>query len=703
MLLFAGTALVSAAPAAATCAERLAVPPAVSPIGGAAGQRGVTATDLIELRDFGTYGDYPGGDTALSLSPDGRTIAVAVWRANAAANGYCLGIAVVPVAGGDFRFVDIGGEPILWKIDARGLADQDSGVIVGNAPLWSSDGNYLIYLRRDRGLTRLWRARSDGGAAEPVSGETVDIRRFGWSADGKSIVYEIRPALKAAETAIAEEGKSGFVWDKRFWPMASDRPQPPASTPSEFRIVPLAGGPARRASDAESALLNPSPDPALPLNASLATRGTGNALAWVGRVHPDRFTSLRWLGARIGPRQFRCAASPCDSRIIGMWWTGTATLHFLRDWGPEGGGDIELFRWSPGKGKPVSVRRFDGSLIGCRLAIRDLVCAQERSRQPRQLVAIPLDGGTPRLISDPNPEWAKIRAGTVTRIQVSAADGEPTFADLVLPPDHRPGDRHPLIVVQYQSRGFLRGGTGDEYPVSLLAERGFAVLSYQRPRDFAWGSDATNLDEYARIDNRGWADRRRVLSSMSAAIDAAIGMGVIDPAAIGITGLSDGLPSAQFALLNSDRFRAAVFSSCCDDPYGSLYAAGPLFSDQLKAQGYPAPGEDRPDFWADYSLALNARRVNAPLLINAPDNEYRGGMQTVANLREAGKPVELRIFPEEYHIKWQPAHRAAIYGLVIDWFDFWLRGHEDPSPDKAEQYRRWRALPRGSSPASGVP
>jgi hypothetical protein len=28
----------------------------------------------------------------------------------------------------------------------------------------------------------------------------------------------------------------------------------------------------------------------------------------------------------------------------------------------------------------------------------------------------------------------------------------------------------------------------------------------------------------------------------------------------------------------------------------------------------------------------------------------------------------------------------------VDWFDFWLRGHEDPDPAKAEQYARWREM-----------
>lgn len=50
------------------------------------------------------------------------------------------------------------------------------------------------------------------------------------------------------------------------------------------------------------------------------------------------------------------------------------------------------------------------------------------------------------------------------------------------------------------------------------------------------------------------------------------------------------------------------------------------------------------------------------------------------------------VFPDEYHLKWQPAHRLAIYDRVLDWFDFWLRGRVDPDPAKTKRYSRWRAL-----------
>ena len=61
-------------------------------------------------------------------------------------------------------------------------------------------------------------------------------------------------------------------------------------------------------------------------------------------------------------------------------------------------------------------------------------------------------------------------------------------------------------------------------------------------------------------------------------------------------------------------------------------------------------------------------------------------------LANAGKPVEMYRFPDEYHVKWQPAHRYAVYNRNIDWFNFWLRDVESGLTGDPEQYPRWREL-----------
>src|SRR3546814_21084172 len=63
--------------------------------------------------------------------------------------------------------------------------------------------------------------------------------------------------------------------------------------------------------------------------------------------------------------------------------------------------------------------------------------------------------------------------------------GTETFGDLVYPVNYDRRKKYPLIVVQYISRGFLSGGVGDEFTIKVFANRGYAVLSIQRPNIIA--------------------------------------------------------------------------------------------------------------------------------------------------------------------------------------------------------------------------
>jgi hypothetical protein len=62
------------------------------------------------------------------------------------------------------------------------------------------------------------------------------------------------------------------------------------------------------------------------------------------------------------------------------------------------------------------------------------------------------------------------------------------------------------------------------------------------------------------------------------------------------------------------------------------------------------------------------------------------------SMENGARAYEAHIFPDEHHIKWQPAHRLAIYNRNLDWFRFWLQDIEDPDPAKAVQYERLRKL-----------
>jgi hypothetical protein len=110
--------------------------------------------------------------------------------------------------------------------------------------------------------------------------------------------------------------------------------------------------------------------------------------------------------------------------------------------------------------------------------------------------------------------------------------------------------------------------------------------------------------------------------------------------------------------------------------------------------GLSALTRPNPDFWRPYSLALNADQIDRPLLMQISDSELLYALETFSALREQRQPVDMYVYRGEFHFKWQPAHRRAIYARNLDRFSFWLQGRIDPSPAKAARFRRWEALRR---------
>lgn len=115
-----------------------------------------------------------------------------------------------------------------------------------------------------------------------------------------------------------------------------------------------------------------------------------------------------------------------------------------------------------------------------------------------------------------------------------------------------------------------------------------------------------------------------------------VARGVADPARIGITGLSDGASTARFALINTRLFAAASISTCCIEPISVMTYGGIAYADAMRAMGYPLASRDAPDFWRPYAMALSARNMDRPLLMQLAVEEYLLGLDTFTALRESG-------------------------------------------------------------------
>jgi dipeptidyl aminopeptidase/acylaminoacyl peptidase len=343
-----------------------------------------------------------------------------------------------------------------------------------------------------------------------------------------------------------------------------------------------------------------------------------------------------------------------------------------------------------------SIYRVEGQILSPVMADNAVVALQETATAPRKIVSIRLSDGMATTIYDPNPQLKDLQIGSVEKLEWRDRFGNETFGYLVYPPGYVPGRRYPMVVVQYRSGGFLSGGVGNEYPIYPLAARGFVVLSFDRPEDRTLQAryDTNSLDGLKALEHLLWKNgytQRQSLSALEIILDTLDRRGVIDPSRVGITGLSDGAETVQFALFNSKRFAAAAHSGrmspsfyylLVNDSYRSLIRA--MFTGRTAA--------DVAHSWSQLSMTDHIKRVNTPLLIQVADRELVSATDEFVALKDAGKPVEAYVFPDEYHVKWQPQHKRAVAERTIDWFRFWLMGEEDPTPEKIEQYARWQKL-----------
>ena len=674
-----GTACLSLSCASAQASSGCTILPSDRPDRPARSSRSIEASDLVGLRDFGDLGT-DASDEALVLSPDRKLLAVQLRQARPATNDYCTAIIVLPADGsGPPRAVAGAGEVVPLTVNEYGMAGIDIGPPRPALVRWSPDGAWIAYVKASGEGGEIWRIRPDGRDAVLVYASPVAIDALAWNASGTGLIFSSRPALIDARRAIAQEGLTGFHYDGRFWPLTSMTPYPPDSVPTATQVVDISSGKVHVAAANDLADLDPKSASDWPKDATRTARAAeGDGIAWAVSEHPDAMGWRPNLHVRLHGRDVPCPENACHD-VIGLWWMPDGrTLLFLRREGVARS-QTGLYRWQPGAGVPRPLFVTRDALFGCQQNGSSLICAHEASTQPRQIVSIDGRSGAIRTLFDPNPEFRHLRLGSVERFFWRNDFGIETFGDLVLPADYRPGQHLPLIVVQYESRGFLRGGTADDYPIQLYAANGFAVLSFNRPPHYGLQGGPKSTVDFLKADQTGWADRRSVQSSLETIITRLAQRGVVDPSRVGITGQSDGASTATFALIHSNLFAAAALSTCCEDA-NMMATLGKGFADHYAAGGYPQAGSAPAGFWQTSSLDLHADRLPVPILIQASDHEARLALTTYATLKNANWPIEMYVFPDEAHVKIQPAHRLALYERSLRWFQQWLQPATSGAP-----------------------
>jgi len=690
--------LVAASPAPA---EPMTIPDvAAGPL------RDITTRDLIGLRDVDT----------LSLSPDGSHYAILVREAVPERNLHRTGWFIGATRGGPLTYAGDGGEARLRQ-PPNG---RPVGAIIGSPGRWSPDGASLAYFALIGGEIQLWVAER-GATARKVTQSPADIRDFAWSDDGRRLLFTVGTSRADVEARVRREANEGVLLDD-FQSLGDivyrSRPQRPLETAESLWSVDAGGGDARPASDGEREMFarartrNFSWGRSQPEGVTIRDIGGAAAppiaaadgsLAWLARANPaedGQMPNLRVTASRRpdGSAPVSCTAEQCVGQWFAkLWWS--ANSREIIFWRKEGVNLVEssFYAWSPETGRLRRIYHHDGDEFReCELVGTRLICAREEVARPVHIAAIDTASGRVSTLADVNPEFRRLRLGRAERFEWDTPPdvhriGYPThlFGYVIYPPGFDPSRRYPVFIAPYGAPGFRRGDVGNEHPLFVYAANGFVVISAQFPVAVGSLARANGMDMRRLYSPElGFPHLSMYAGSTFNALDAVAARGFVDPARVGIGGLSHGSFVPTFMVQTQDRIAAMSISgpSWSQFEYYSSTRGGRRLNPVVSS--WP---EER-DFWSRIDIADHVEEVEAPMLVNYADREFFADWRLPRSMEDGGRAFEAYIHPDETHMKWQPGHQFAIYNRNLDWFRFWLQDIEDPDPAKAGQYARWREL-----------
>ncbi len=667
----------------------------------------VSPKRLIEVTDLGNP----------VISPDGRYVAFRAEQASVERNTYNTTWYVQALDGKSppLRVAD-GGAPLRQYVN---------GIVLPSPAVWSPDGRWIYYRAHLDGSVSVWRAAADGSGARAATPDPADVRNFTLSGDGRTLMYSIgatREEVIAAEESEYDRGiriddtvnisaglfrsskVEGQPATQRFLGNWFSAGPLLAKSPDRWKAVDLATMTVRDLSASElpaRPLTTADFSPNLPVAPTKVAKNAGDGrIAVLMPGHKDkgllmsRYVELAMLPDRDSSRPTQCMAEPCHHKYITdiQWRPGSDEVLFTAtDY--DKGRTQAIYGWNVATGTVRPIMLSDGLVSGsqysgeipCALSSDTLVCVAAKADRPPRLEAIDVAGGQRRILFAPNKRLeADISASVPARlIRWKDRQGREFTGQLFEARGTSTGQPPPLFVTFYSCDGFLRGGLGNEWPLATLAGDGISALCINAIPGF-------HLDVVAHYD-QGRAAVDSVVELLSAE-------GRINRTRIGMGGLSYGSEVTLWTLAHSDVVTAASVSGNSVTPtyylFNSLRYA---FRSTLRKMWQLGALEETPKRWKEISPAYQLNSILAPILFQLPEQEYRMTLDYALPLVRRHR-ADVYVFPDETHIKFQPRHKLAVYERNVDWFRFWLQGYEDPSPEKAEQYRIWRGI--NKEPAS---
>ena len=633
------------------------------------------------------------------ISPDGRSIAVVVHRANLTDDRFDAQLIQVEVATGRQKV----------------LAPDRLGV---SFPRWSPGGDRLGFLALSgQGKDmhpEVYILTASTGASTKITDTAKGVEQFTWKPDGSEIAF-VTADEPPNKKDIAEHRDAFRVGDNGY--LATE-----AATPSHIWLVAARGGAARRLTTGSWSVHKSvgAPTPSSPLSWS----PDGRCLLFGKQSTPDsgdgdqselevldvqtgetrkltRHGSLESLGTLSPDGSLVSYSFPHDRNFFGVGGTDIYVTPFQ---GAADGKDVtnaldrntQRAIWMP-DGRTLLVEGNDGTRssmwlqplegvakkldlgavnpsstfwVGASIGQRgEIAFVGTTSDSAAELYYMASSSTAPRRLTAFNrQQLAGIALGKSERIEWEGPDGFHEDGVLVYPPGFTKDKKYPLVLV-------IHGGpTGAsvqsfDFLLQIFAAHGYLAFS----PNYRGSDNLGNAYQRAVDDDAGVGPGRDVMAGMAAVVKR----GFVDESRIAVTGYSYGGYLTAWLIGHYQTWKCAVAVAAITNLV-DWYDLSDINVNIRYLQGSRSPwvGDALQQYLAQSPITYIAN-ARTPTLILADIGDPRVSVvqsyELYHALKDNGVPVEFYVYPVGGHFPSDPVRMMDSFDRWLGWVDKYLR------------------------------
>ena len=547
-----------------------------------------------------------------------------------------------------------------------------------NSPRWSPDGQTLAFLSDRQDRMQIYLLPNDGGEARPLTEGKSAVRSFRWSPGGRQIAYLASPPPTDVDESKDKDKDDAKVADReqdlaQLWLVDPDSKKSRQLSKGSWKIQQF-----EWASNTELiAVASDQPRQERWDSALFKISITADKLVRFSKpsepfgelnVSPDG-TEIAYVGARDGgpsPHDLflmpasgsegRDVTASIDRPVRGVKWQDKNTaIISVAD-----GFRNKLFRVTKEghmSAIPLDYSNGDydvtanGTAVYVRLGFDSL--PELYVQQPK---------GAARQVTHLQEGWTDIPLRDAELFRFKSFDGKEIEAALMKPPKTK--RRPPLIL-------YVHGGPAGNFSASysswaqLLVAHGYEVLMVNPRGSSAYG------EEFLKANHNDWGggDYKDVM----AGVEAVLAKGEADPERLGIGGWSYGGYMAEWAITQTNRFKAAVSGA-------GMFNLASEFGTEVGPAGdewYFGTPWEHPEHFAHSSPETYIKNARTPTLILQGESDPIDPMGQSTSLYRALKrynvDTELVTYPREPHGFREEKHQEDVLTRMLSWFDRYLK------------------------------